>query len=54
MQLDIRRAKLSGEWNDSIDGQLIRVKQGDAVFINADTMHMAAKAGEHGNVVVLQ
>lgn len=37
---------LSGELDYAIDGQHIRLKQGDAVFINANTMHMATQAGQ--------
>lgn len=43
---------LSGELDYYIDGQHIRIKEGDAVFINADTMHMATQVGEQNNVLM--
>ena len=42
---------LSGELDYNIDGQHIHVKQGDAVFINANSMHMATQVG-NTNVIV--
>lgn len=42
---------ISGELDYYIDGQYIRLKQGDAVFVNANTMHMATQVG-NDNVVL--
>ena len=42
---------LSGELDYNIDGQHIHVKQGDAVFINANSMHMATQVG-NTNVIL--
>jgi len=37
---------ISGELDYFIDGQLIRMHSGDAVFINSNTLHMAKPVGE--------
>ena len=43
---------LSGEVDYYIDGQYLRVRQGDAVFINADAMHKAKQVDQHGDAVI--
>lgn len=43
---------LSGELDYYIDGQHIRIRQGDVVFINANTMHMATPVSDLDNVVM--
>ncbi len=42
---------LSGELDYYIDGHHIKIKQGDAIFINANSMHMATQVGNN-NVIL--
>lgn len=42
---------VSGELDYYIDGKYMRIKQGDAIFINADCMHTATQVGNN-NVIM--
>lgn len=43
---------LSGELNFYIDGQLIHMREGDAVFINSDVLHMAKPVKKVGDAMI--
>ncbi len=43
---------LSGEVSYYIDGQYVRMRKGDAVFINANVLHMAKPIEEAGEAVI--